>query len=160
MSVNGTVHVFMGSKSDLETAKKVEAVLVSFGVDYKLHVASAHKTHAKVLGLVKEIEKESKSKKVVIVAVIGLSNALSGMLAGSSTLPIVTLPNSDNDHDVFSCLRMPSGISHLTVLGAENAALSAVKILALGDDVLSSKIREYQAKTAEKVGTADSELGN
>jgi len=160
MGKNRLVHILMGSKSDLETAKKVQAALASLGIESRMHVASAHKTPSSVLEIIAAIEKESKNKKIVIVAVVGMSNALSGMLAGASTLPIVTLPNSENDHDVFSCLRMPSGISHMTILGAENAALSAVKILALRDAALARKIAEYQEKNAEKVRSADKGLGN
>ena len=154
------VVLMMGSKSDLDTVKKVEDSLAQFGIDSKSRVASAHKTPGSVLSIVREYESESKERKIVVIAVVGLSNALSGMLAASTALPVITLPNSENDHDIFSSLRMPSGVSHMTVLGAENAALAAAKIFALDDASLAQKISAYQKKVSEKVSTADKELGN
>ena len=151
--------IMMGSKSDVETAKKVAETLKEFGIESEMRVASAHKTPENAITIAKEYEKQSKEgRKIVVVAVVGMSNALSGMLAGTTSLPIVTIPNSDNEHDIFSCLRMPSGISHMTILGAQNAGLSAAKILAIGDSKLSAKISEYQKKVSDKVFAADDEL--
>ncbi len=151
--------VMMGSKSDLDTAKKVRDTLASLGISSQFRVASAHKTPEKVLGLVEEFEDEAKDRTVVIIAVVGLSNALSGMVACSTWLPVVTLPNTQNDTDVFSSLRMPSGVAHMTVLGAENAALAAAKILATGDESVRAGIVAYQKRVSEKVINADRELG-
>jgi 5-(carboxyamino)imidazole ribonucleotide mutase len=150
--------IMMGSKSDAETAKKVVEVLKEFGIEYAIHVASAHKTPESAIAIAKEYEKKSQERKVVIVAIVGMSNALSGMLAGATTFPIVTLPNSENEHDIFSCLRMPSGISHMTILGAQNAGLAAAKILAVGDKNLRGKIADYQKKVSQKVYDADKEF--
>jgi phosphoribosylaminoimidazole carboxylase PurE protein len=151
--------IMMGSKSDAETAKKVAAALGDFGIANEMRVASAHKTPESAISIAKGYEKESMAgRKIVIVAVVGMSNALSGMLAGTTSLPIVTLPNTENEHDIFSCLRMPSGISHMTILGAQNAALAAAKILATGDSKLGAKISEYQKGISEKVSAADKEL--
>lgn len=160
MAGKNSVLILMGSKADLDAAEKAGAVLTALGISHHMHIASAHKTPKAVLSIVAEAEAQAKSGKVVLLAVVGMSNALSGMLAGSTSLPIITLPNSDNDHDIFSCLRMPSGISHMTVLGAENAALSAAKILAVGDSALSKKVADYQKKVADKVFAANKEIGN
>jgi len=151
--------IMMGSKSDAETAKKVIETLKEFNIESTMRVASAHKTPENAISIAKEYEKQSKEgRKIVIIAVVGMSNALSGMLAGTTSLPIVTIPNSDNEHDIFSCLRMPSGISHMTILGPQNAGLAAAKILATGDSKLGAKISEYQKKISDKVFAADDEL--
>jgi 5-(carboxyamino)imidazole ribonucleotide mutase len=151
--------IMMGSKSDVDTARTVARTLEEFGIESKMRVASAHKTPENAISIAKEYEKQAlQGRKIVVVAVVGMSNALSGMLAGTTSLPIVTIPNSDNEHDIFSCLRMPSGISHMTILGPQNAGLAAAKILAAGDPKLAEKVSEYQKKVSEKVFAADDEL--
>jgi len=100
VQVKNKVYVLMGSKSDLPHAEKVAETLKEFGVDYEMRVASAHRTPEKVMKIVGEVENEA----VVLVGVVGLSNALSGMLAGISTLPVITLPTTPED--VMASLRM------------------------------------------------------
>src|SRR3989344_6755596 len=146
------VFILMGSKSDLPTAEKVGETLKEFGVDFEYRVASAHRTPEKVLKIVNEIEHEN----AVIVGVVGLSNALSGMLAGISTLPIITLPATPED--VMASLRMPPGISHATVLDAKNAALMAIKILALQDPALKKKVRDFLQAQQDRIEKSDAEV--
>lgn len=147
-----SVAIVMGSKSDSEHARKIAAALREFGINSELRVASAHKTPAKVLGLAKELEK----KNAVVIAVAGLSNALSGMLAGVSAVPVITCP--PNTDDILSSLRMPSGIAHATVLGAGNAALFAAKIIGRSDASVRRKVAEALRRNARVVEDADAEL--
>lgn len=146
------VYILMGSKSDLPHAEKVGQTLKEFGVEYDMRVASAHRTPAKVMEIVDKVENEA----VVLVGVVGLSNALSGMLAGISTLPIITLPTTPED--VLASLRMPPGVAHATVLDPKNAALMAIKILALQDPSLKKKVREFLNAQQDRIEKADSEV--
>ena len=152
MQVKNKVYVLMGSKSDLPHAEKVAETLKEFGVDYEMRVASAHRTPAKVMKIVGEVENEA----VVLVGVVGLSNALSGMLAGISTLPVITLPTTPED--VMASLRMPPGVAHATVLDPKNAALMAIKILALQDPALKKKVREFLQSQQDRIEKSDSEV--
>ena len=152
MQVKNKVYVLMGSKSDLPHAEKVAETLKEFGVDYEMRVASAHRTPEKVMKIVGEVENEA----VVLVGVVGLSNALSGMLAGISTLPVITLPTTPED--VMASLRMPPGVAHATVLDPKNAALMAIKILALQDPALKKKVREFLQSQQDRIEKSDSEV--
>ena len=146
------VYVLMGSKSDLPHAEKVAETLKEFGVDYEMRVASAHRTPEKVMKIVGEVENEA----VVLVGVVGLSNALSGMIAGISTLPVITLPTTPED--VMASLRMPPGVAHATVLDPKNAALMAIKILALQDPALKKKVRDFLQAQQDRIEKSDAEV--
>ncbi len=139
----------MGSGSDSEHAAKITKILDEFGVTHETRVASAHKTPEKLLSVVKEA-KDAK----VIIAIAGLSNALSGMVAAQTTLPVITCPPY-NAEDIWSSLRMPPGVAHETVLDPKNAALACIKILALGDAALKKKLEVYLAGMKDKIEEAD-----
>ncbi len=144
------VLVLMGSGSDAEHAAKITEVLDEFGVSHEERVASAHKTPEKLLSVLKEA-KDAK----VIVAIAGLSNALSGMVAAQSVLPVITCPPY-NAEDIWSSLRMPPGVAHETVLDPKNAALACIKILALNDAALRKKLEAYLRGLKQKIEEADS----
>jgi phosphoribosylaminoimidazole carboxylase PurE protein len=146
------IAILMGSKSDLPHAQKIGETLKEFGVKYEYRVASAHRTPSKVMELVKELEKNNS----VIIAIAGLSNALSGMVAGISSIPVITCP--PNADDLLSSLRMPPGVAHATVLDPKNAALMAVKILALNDPALKTEIKGYLKAQQDKIERADDEV--
>ncbi|MFH0835646.1 MAG: 5-(carboxyamino)imidazole ribonucleotide mutase [Candidatus Micrarchaeota archaeon] len=148
------VVVLMGSGSDKPHVDEITKTLDEFGVTHQERVASAHKTPEKVLEILAELE-DSDCK--VIIAVAGLSNALSGMVAGLSTLPVITCPPY-NAEDIWSSLRMPPGIAHETVLDPKNAALAAIKILALDDADLKKKLADFIQSMADKVNNADEKL--
>jgi len=148
--------ILMGSKSDSEHAKKIGDALKALGVKAEYRVASAHRTPEKVLEIVEAADKRAaKGEKIVIIAVAGLSNALSGVVACATALPVVTCPPSQED--VMSSLRMPKGVAHVTVLGAENAALLAAKIIGLCEPAVAKKVRAALADYAKKVEEADAE---
>ena len=146
------VAILMGSKSDLPHAEKIGAMLKELGIGFEYHVASAHRTPAKVMGLVEDLEKEN----AVIIAVVGLSNALSGMLAGISTLPVITCP--PNTEDLMFSLRMPPGVAHATVLDPKNAALMAAKIIDFNDPAVKGKVRVFLKSAQDKIEQTDGEV--
>jgi 5-(carboxyamino)imidazole ribonucleotide mutase len=149
--------IIMGSAKDLDFAKQIEKVATEFGVHCELRVASAHKTPDKVLKIIKANEKED----VVYLTVAGGSNALSGFVDANTTKPVIAAPPPSDKFggmDIFSSLRMPSGVAPLVVLGAEQAALSAVKILGIFDKNLQEKILEYQKMYKQKIEKEDKKL--
>ena len=100
--------------------------LQEFGIESEIRVASAHKAAAYVLGILKEYEVDSRPK--VYVTVAGRSNALSGLVDGNVTAPVIACPPYSerfSGADIFSSLRMPSGIAPAVVLEPGGAALLA-----------------------------------
>lgn len=139
------VVIMAGSESDAELVKKVEATLQELGVKYESHVASAHRSPAKV----KEIVKNSKAK--VFIGIAGLSAALPGAIASHTTRPVIGLPRNvklEGLDSLLSMMQMPPGVPVATVGidNAKNAALLAVEILAVGDEKLKKKLREMREK--------------
>lgn len=153
----GQVVILMGSKADASHCGKIASVIRSFGVDCVLRVASAHKVPLKAL----QILKDSESGKTVFITVAGRSNALSGFADAQTARPVIACPppsEAFGGADLWSSLRMPSGVCPLVVLDPENAGLAAVKMLALSDDGLMKKIGEYQEKKRNELEAADSEV--
>lgn len=149
------VVILMGSKSDFDFAKNIGDTLDDFNVEYIYRVASAHKTPQKVLQITEEY------KNVVYITVAGRSNALSGFVDANTTSPVIACPPYSSKFggmDIISSLRMPSGVAPKVVLEPENAALAAVKIIALKDPEIQKKIEEFQKKGREKLENADSEF--
>ena len=155
----GRVIILMGSKSDLEQAQKVANQLDAFKVPHMLRVASAHKSVAHLLAIIKGVQ--TAREPVVIITIAGRSNALSGMVDASLTCPVIACPPQSTAFggaDIYSSLRMPSGVAPMVVLEPENAALAAVKILALDDDALRERVRHYQQEMTDAVVAADQSL--
>jgi len=153
------VIIFLGSNSDLDFAKSIERFLTNFGVIYKLHIASAHKTPEYLLTLIRRYE--MLDKPIVYICVAGRSNALGGFVDAQTSHPVINCPPQSDKFagmDILSSLRMPSGIAPLTVLDTEPAALAAIKILANSDKKLKQKILSYQKELKEKVIKNDQEL--
>jgi 5-(carboxyamino)imidazole ribonucleotide mutase/phosphoribosylaminoimidazole-succinocarboxamide synthase len=151
--------ILMGSKSDLEHAKNIEISALKFGLQPVLHIASAHKTAAHLLKILDRYEVQQEPK--VYVTIAGRSNALSGFVDGYVRAPVIACPPSSTAFagaDIYSSLRMPSGIAPAVVLEAENAALLAAKILALGDKTIMEKLDTYRSAQMKKIIDADGEI--
>lgn len=151
------VVIIMGSKGDLDWSKKIVETLKKFNVDYVVRVASAHKVPLKALEILKEYEKED----VVFITVAGRSNALSGFVDANTSKPVIACPPYGEKFagvDIFSTLRMPSGVAPLTVLEPEQAGLAACKILALKYKELSEKIENYQREKKMELDRDDEEV--
>lgn len=155
--MNGKVIVLMGSKSDLDFCRKIGEYLEKFGLKYEYRVASAHKTPQKVLSILKEYE----NLNVVYVTVAGRSNALSAFIDANTTKPVIACPPYSEEFagvDIYSSLRLPSGIGSVVILEPEGAAIAATKILALNDTALAKKIQKYQDEKKKELDTADQEI--
>lgn len=153
------VVIIIGAKGDIEHSKKICKVLEEFGIEYEMRIASAHKTPLKVLDIIKRNEQGN----VVFITVAGRSNALSGFVDANTTKPVLACPPYSEKFggaDLFSSIRMPSGVAPMLVLEPEECALSTVKILALSSKELENKIKKYQEKLKEKIEEEDKNLGS
>jgi 5-(carboxyamino)imidazole ribonucleotide mutase/phosphoribosylaminoimidazole-succinocarboxamide synthase len=153
------VVILMGSKSDLPFVDKITAALEEFGITYECRVASAHKSARRVLDLLAHYEADGEVG--VYVTVAGRSNALSGMVDANVTIPVIACPPYSEKYagaDLYSSLRMPSGVAPAVVLEPAAAALLAAKILAVANPQLREQIAQAQQAQTEKLIAADREL--
>jgi 5-(carboxyamino)imidazole ribonucleotide mutase len=155
----GQVIIIMGSKADSDHCLKIKQVLDLFKVPCILRIASAHKVPLKVL----EILRQYKDGNIVYITVAGRSNALSGFIDANTVHPVIACPpysDSFSGADVFSSLRMPSGVCPLVVLDPAQAALAAVKILSLADGSLRDAVARYQNKLRQDIDDDDNAVRN
>jgi len=140
--------LFLASKADAEFVKPMEEIFKEFGVSSKAVMASAHKVPHKVVEMVREIN--TATEPTVVITVVGMSNGLGGVVAGTCIHPVINCPPhkdlSEYHTDIHSSLRMPSDVPALTVLHPKNAALAAVRILAESDSWLRKKVEERLKK--------------
>ncbi|NYT00753.1 MAG: AIR carboxylase family protein [Methanocellales archaeon] len=149
------VIILMGSKKDRDISSSIGRTLDHLGVDYDFRVASAHKTPIKVLGILKEYDK---LERCVYITVAGRSNALSGLVDANTTKPVIACPPYSEKFggaDIYSSLRVPSGVGSLVTIEPEGAAISAAKVLSIGNKSLTEKIRDYQLKKRKEIDAAD-----
>lgn len=144
----------MGSERDLDFCREITKPLTVLGVNYELRVASAHKTPEKVL----ETLKEFKGEKIVYVTVAGRSNALSAFVDANTTNPVIACPpysDKFSGADIYSSLRVPSGIGSVVTIEPEGAAIAVAKIFAVEDRALEKRVKEYQLKKRGTIETAN-----
>jgi phosphoribosylaminoimidazole carboxylase PurE protein len=156
---NSLVVILMGSKSDEAHCQKIAEAARGFGLDVVLRVGSAHKTPDHALGILREYEADPRPK--VYITVAGRSNALSGFTDGSVAAPVIACPPPSESYagaDIYSSLRMPSGIAPAVVLDPANAALLAAKILGVASENVRIKVIEFQMKQAGKVVDDDAAM--
>ncbi len=152
--MTGKVTIIMGSDRDLDFCREIAKYLKLLGVEYDFRVGSAHKTPEKVLAILKELE----SEKVVYITVAGRSNALSGFVDANTAKPVIACPPYTQKFagaDIYSSLRMPSGVASLVTLEPEGAAIAAAKIFAVEDKELEQRVRDYQSEKKRGIETAD-----
>ncbi|MDO5034515.1 MAG: 5-(carboxyamino)imidazole ribonucleotide mutase [Actinomycetaceae bacterium] len=143
------VGIVMGSDSDWKVMSEAAAVMKDFGVEYEAHVVSAHRTPEAMLAYGREAA--GRGLKVIIAGAGGAAH-LPGMLASMTTLPVIGVPVPlkylDGMDSLLSIVQMPAGVPVATVSigGARNAGLLAVRMLAAHDPELSEKMKEFQAE--------------
>ena len=151
----------MGSDSDWPTVEPAAQVLADFGIPFEVGVVSAHRTPEKMLAYAKGAH--SRGLKAIIACAGGAAH-LPGMVAAATPLPVIGIPRALKDLDgldsLLSIVQMPSGVPVATVSigGAKNAGLLAVRILGAGDPALQDKMVAYQEKMAEEVEQKDKNL--
>jgi 5-(carboxyamino)imidazole ribonucleotide mutase len=144
----------MGSDSDWNVMREASELLEEFGVAHEVEVVSAHRTPEKMIAYGKEAA--GRGLKVIIAGAGGAAH-LPGMLASVTTLPVVGVPvplsRLDGLDSLLSIVQMPAGVPVATVSigGAKNAGLIAVKILATSDAALTSSLADYATSLAALV---------
>ena len=151
--------ILMGSIADEPHCKQIAEAAGLFGLQVEMRVGSAHKTARHVLEMLDQYEADPAPK--VYITTAGRSNALSGFVDGYVNAPVIACPppsSAFGGADIYSSLRMPSGVSPALVLEPENAALLAARILALVDEGVRAKVQAYKLRNLEKVIKSDDEL--
>src|SRR3990170_958058 len=142
--MKGKAVIIMGSEKDFGFCREIAKHMKTLGVDFEFRVASAHKTPEKVLAILMEFEKE----KTVYVTVAGRSNALSGFVDANTSKPVIACPPYSEKFggaDIYSSLRVPSGVGSVVTVEPEGAAIAAAKIFALEDKEMEKRIKDYQS---------------
>ena len=155
----GRVVIIMGSKSDLEHANKIAEQLKALGLQPTLRIASAHKSIRHLLQIIEEYN--AAEEPTVFIAIAGRSNALAGVIDANTPFPVITCPppsSAFGGADIYSSLRMPSGVASLVILEPDGAALAAAKILALSDPSLRDRLTVYQTEMTCSIIEADKSL--
>ncbi len=153
------VPIIMGSRSDLPHAQAIAGALQSLGIQSEIRVASAHKVTRYLLDMLATYEADPQPK--VYITVAGRSNALSGVVDANVMAPVIACPPYSDRFggaDLFSSLRMPSGVAPAVVLEPAAAALLAAKILAMADPALRERIVQAQQEAAQQVIEDDESL--
>ena len=155
------VGILMGSDSDLPVVEKAIDQLRAFEIPFEVHVWSAHRTPFEV----KEFTENARANGFgVLICAAGKAAHLAGAVAASTTLPVIGIPVKSSTLDgldaLLSTVQMPSGIPVATVAidGAQNAAILAAEMLAIGDAALAAKLDEARAAGAEKVRRANARV--
>lgn len=141
------VGVVMGSDSDWPVMEQATIALDEFGIEWEADVVSAHRMPQEMIEYGKTAEERGLS---VIIAGAGGAAHLPGMLASVTTLPVIGVPVPlkylDGIDSLLSIVQMPAGVPVATVSigGARNAGLLAVRIIGASDEAISQKMAEFQ----------------
>ena len=154
------VSIIMGSTSDLPVMEKACQLLNDMQVPFEVNALSAHRTPQAV----EEFAKGAEPRGIkVIIAAAGMAAALPGGIAASTTLPVIGVPIKgmlDGLDAMLSIIQMPPGIPVATVgvNGAQNAAILAVEMLALSDNAIAQRLKDYKAGLKAKIEKANKDL--
>lgn len=154
------VSIIMGSTSDLPVMEKACKFLNDMQIPFEVNALSAHRTP----DAVEQFAKGAKARGIrVIIAGAGMAAALPGVIAASTTLPVIGVPIKgmlDGLDAMLSIIQMPPGIPVATVgvNGAMNAAILAAEMMALADDDIARKMEEYKVGLGKKIEKANADL--
>ncbi|WP_460495766.1 5-(carboxyamino)imidazole ribonucleotide mutase [Glycomyces tarimensis] len=155
------VGVIMGSDSDWPTMEAATTALADFAVPFEVRVVSAHRTPH---GMLSYADSAASRGLQVIIAGAGGAAHLPGMVASSTPLPVIGVPvplrHLDGMDSLLSIVQMPAGVPVATVSigGARNAGLLAVRILAATDEALRERMSNFQVDMERMVSEKDSNL--
>ncbi len=156
-----SVAIIMGSGSDASLMDEAVQTLRSFGITTQVRVLSAHRTPEDTAAFARGAVDAGIE---VIIAAAGGAAHLAGVAAAHTPLPVigvpVALPDLGGLDSLLSMVQMPKGVPVATVAinGSRNAALLAVRILALGDARLASELARYNEELADQSRDQDAEL--
>ena len=162
VAVSGpVVGIVMGSDSDWPVMRDAAEALAEFDVPHEVRVVSAHRTPRDMLDWASAAD--ARGLRVVIAGAGGAAH-LPGMVASMTPLPVVGVPvplkHLDGMDSLLSIVQMPAGVPVATVSigGARNAGLLAVRVLAASDPALLARMREFQAALADAARAKDAAL--
>jgi 5-(carboxyamino)imidazole ribonucleotide mutase len=150
---NVDVLVLLGSKSDTDAVSGCGRILDEFGISFRQEISSAHRQPERTVELVREAEGGGVK---IIIAAAGMAAHLPGVAASHTILPVIGVPLDGSSlcgkDALYSIVQMPKGVPVACMAigshGAQNAALLAVEILALGDESLREKLKAYRRELA------------
>ena len=155
------VSIIMGSTSDLPVMEKACQFFEEMEIPFEVNALSAHRTPAEVSSFARNAQGRGIK---VIIAGAGMAAALPGVIAAETPLPVIGVPIKGSCLEgldaTLAILQMPPGIPVATVAinGAQNAAILAMPMLALGDEALMQKLQAYKAGLKNKIVKANQEL--
>lgn len=156
-----SVSIIMGSESDLETMKSAPEIFERFKVPFEVEIVSAHRSPLKMV----KYAQDAYSRGIqVIIAGAGGAAHLPGMVASLTTLPVIGVPIVSGPlqglDSLLSIVQMPKGIPVATVAidNSQNAALLALRILALQDSRINKLLLEEEQNMNEKVSLMNRNL--
>ena len=158
--MDAIVSIIMGSTSDLPVMEKACKFLDEMQIPFEVNALSAHRTP----DAVEAFAKGAKARGIkVIIAAAGMAAALPGVIAASTTLPVIGVPIKgmlDGLDAMLSIIQMPPGIPVATVgvNGAMNAAILAMEMIALTEEQVAQRLAEYNAGLGKKIEKANQEL--
>jgi 5-(carboxyamino)imidazole ribonucleotide mutase len=154
------VSIIMGSTSDLKVMEQAAKLFDEFEIPFEINALSAHRTP-------QEVEKFASTAKErgikVIIAAAGMAAHLPGVIAAYTTIPVIGVPinaSLDGVDALLAIVQMPPGIPVATVgiNAATNAALLAIQMLALSDEKIDEKLKQYKSNLKQKIVNANNEL--
>ncbi|MDO4217653.1 MAG: 5-(carboxyamino)imidazole ribonucleotide mutase [Bacteroidales bacterium] len=159
--MNPIVSIIMGSTSDLPVMEKACQFLEEMEIPFEVNALSAHRTPAEVSDFARNAHLRGVK---VIIAGAGMAAALPGVIAAETPLPVIGVPIKGSVLEgldaTFAIMQMPPGIPVATVAinGAQNAAVLALQMLALGDPALQQKVVAYKQGLKKKIVKANQDL--
>ncbi len=151
-NIKNRVGIVMGSASDEPVMKKAMDTLEEFGIDYEVHILSAHRMPNKTREFASNLEKAGIK---VIIAGAGKAAHLPGVIASYTTSPVIGVPIKTSDlggmDSLLSIVQMPPGVpvACVAINGARNAALLALEILALSDSETAARLERFKRDLEE-----------
>jgi 5-(carboxyamino)imidazole ribonucleotide mutase len=154
------VSIIMGSTSDLKIMEKAALFFDGMEIPFEMHALSAHRTPEAVEDFAKNAEERGLQ---VIIAGAGMAAHLPGVIAASTSLPVIGVPISatlDGMDALLAIVQMPPGIPVATVgiNNALNAAILAAQMLAVEDAVIGGMLKAYKKNLKLKIEKANTEL--
>lgn len=155
------VGIVMGSDSDMPIMAKAADILEELGISYEMTIISAHREPDVFFSYAKSAEEKGFK---VIIAGAGMAAHLPGMCAAIFPMPVIGIPMHTTSlggrDSLYSIVQMPSGIPVATVAinGGANAGLLAAKILAVSDEALLGRLKDYSKELKAQVVAKDAKL--
>ena len=162
-NTNPRVGILMGSDSDWDVMSAASARLDAFGVPHEVTVTSAHRAPQRTAAYASSARERGLQ---VLICGAGAAAHLAGMVAAHTILPVIGVPLESGSlrgwDALLATVQMPLGVPVATVAvgtaGAENAALLALQILALGDGELQRQLVDFKSELARQVDEKDARL--